>query len=90
MTDTVMEAPTLEKVKELLIKELTEYSAQSNGKLLGTTVVTCFKNVICMDLRSSMKSLPGALLAPYNLASAQPNALMKLDGVVESISRVRS
>ncbi len=89
MTTSVKEASSLEITKSMLISELTVYSKQDCGKLRGTTIVTCFKNVVCLELRSNITSLPSSLRSLYDIAEASTGGLFKLDAVVKSISEVR-
>lgn len=85
---TSVQAFSIEKVKQALIEELRSCSNMT-GRITNRDVIASYQNVVCIELRSSIALLPGALKSRYDLAVAAPDAAnVDLQSVITAINRV--
>jgi len=66
---TVQATHSLKEITSKLAAEVME-CAGGTGNIKGNTVISCFKGVVCVDLRMSILDLPEPLLVIYFLAEA--------------------
>lgn len=84
---TTQVAHSTRKIATALSTEVRSIGADRRG-FCGASIASCFKNVVCVDLRMSLLELPQELYEIYDEATTRMAVVYDIDTVVHKIDRI--